>query len=249
MTTTKKARKPRKKPVRLQQTTDRDVDVGFKPLKPIHQQAQFFQSILATDRNNQMLNSLRAKNKRYKDDIETAIKQNAVLSKDVEMLKSVSLAPNKEQKAVSIAPQQQADDTAKFTSPAGPFPNRIRSFIRDSKQNITFLEEDIHNMSQANISDIDIALKTPFQPSAAKLAALNEPFSGRRAVFARRLAPTRAVVRQQQADSSDELTGRSQMISRDEILQQSASESVNLRDVNLSAYNKLMQGQGRNGDN
>ena len=233
MTTTKKTRKPRKKTV--VGLTDRDIDVGFKPLRPINQ-AQFFQSLLAADRNNAMLNSLRASQERYKEDIDTAKKQNAILSADVEQLKSVSIPPKgSKQESVSIAAPQ--DGSKEFFTPAAETTNyasKIRSVIRDSKQNKTYLEEDILAMSRANLSDIDVALTTPFAPSASK----NAP-SGRRIINQnRRPNPTAAIIRQQQS-SSDELTGKSQLVSRDAVLRQSAAESVDLRNTSLNAYRQL----------
>ncbi len=240
MTTTKKTRKPRKKTVLG--LTDRDVDVGFKPLRSINPQAQFFQSLLAADRNNAMLNSLRASQERYREDIETAKKQNAILSADVEQLKSVSIPPKgSKQESVSIAARE---DSEEFFTPAAVIPgtttknyaSKIRSVIRDSKQNKTYLEEDIIAMSRANLSDIDVALTTPFAPSASKVA------SGRRVgndfYPNRRPNPTAAIVRQQQS-SSDELTGKSQLVSRDAVLRQSAAENLDLRNTSLSAYNQL----------
>ena len=235
MTTTKKTRKPRKKTVLG--LTDRDVDVGFKALRPLNPQAQFFQSLLAADRNNAMLNSLRASQDRYKEDIETAKKQNAILSADVEQLKSVSIPKGSKQESVSIAAPRE--DSKEFFTPAAEisgtnFPDKIRSFIRDSKKNKTYLEEDILAMSRANLSDIDVALTTPFAPSASK----NAP-SGRRIINQnRRPNPTAAIIRQQQS-SSDELTGKSQLVSRDAVLRQSAAESVDLRNTSLNAYRQL----------
>ena len=235
MTTTKKTRKPRKKTA-VQGLTDRVIDVGFKPLRPINQ-AQFFQSLLAADRNNAMLNSLRASQERYKEDIDTAKKQNAILSADVEQLKSVSIPPKgSKQESVSIAAPQ--DGSKDFFTPAAEtttnYASKIRSVIRDSKQNKTYLEEDILAMSRANLSDIDVALTTPFAPSASK----NAP-SGRRIINQnRRPNPTAAIIRQQQS-SSDELTGKSQLVSRDAVLRQSAAESVDLRNTSLNAYRQL----------